>query len=204
LPRPLLRLKTLVEKALEQTRDLWEPIRTGYAWVHRAAHLLNNRENLDVLVLRRHYRQLLGLLSGFRGQQGLLAEAATQFCKVSKSYWRGLFACYSHADLPRTNNALEQQFGSYRHHERRCSGRKTASAMTVLRGSVRLVAALSTPARAFDGADLRPRCLSKWRSLRQELQSRHGERAQQRRFRKDPQAYLADLEERLLKAVLPT
>jgi hypothetical protein len=204
LPRPLQRLKTQVEKGLEETRALWEPIRTGYAWVHRAAHLLNNPEQHDVLVIRQHYRQLLATMGRFCDCDNLLGRAATQFRKVSKSYWRGLFACYSQADLPRTNNALEQQFGSYRHHERRSSGRKVASAMTVLRGSVRLVAALSTPARAYAGADLRPRSLSAWRAMRKDLKSRHGERAQQRRFRKDPQAYLADLEERLLKATLPT
>jgi hypothetical protein len=203
LPRLLKRLKTILEKGLLETCAFWEPIRTGYTWVHRAAHLLNNQEGLDVLVVRHLYRQLLATMGRFCDRDNLLGRAAIQFRKVSKSYWSGLFACYVHAELPRTNNALEQQFGSYRHHERRSSGRKTASAMTVLRGSVRLVAALSTPARAYEGADLRPRCLSKWRSLRQNLQSRHSERAQQRRFRKDPQAYLENLEERLLKATLP-
>ena len=118
-------------KGLAETNDFWEPIRTGYAWVHQAAHLLNNEDGLDVLVLRCQYRQLLATLGSFRDQESLLGRAATQFWKVSKSYWKCLFTCYSHADLPRTNNALEQQFGSYRHHERRCSGRKTASAMTV-------------------------------------------------------------------------
>jgi hypothetical protein len=165
---------------------------------------LNNAEGLDVLELRYQYRQLLSTMGSFLDQEGLLGRAATQFRKVSKSYWRCLFTCYCYADLPRTNNALEQQFGSYRHHERRCSGRKTASAMTVLRGSVRLVAALSTPERAYEGADLRPRDLTAWSALRKDLQSAHCERAQQRRFRKDPQAYLAALEERLIKAVLPT
>ena len=176
----------------------------GYDWVHRAVRLLNNAEELDSLVLQNHYHHLLSEMSGFVTDEGLLGKAATQFLKVSRSYWDCLFSCYSHADLPRTNNALEQQFGSYRHHERRCSGRKVCSGMTVLRGCVRLVAALSTPEKALDALDLRPRCLTKWRHLRQDLKSRHGERSQQRRFRKDPQAYLTDLEQRLLKAVLLT
>lgn len=193
-----------MEKGLAETSDFWEPIRAGYVWVHQAAHLLNNAQGLDVLVLRCQYRQLLTTMGNFLDHEGVLGRAATQFRKVSKSYWRCLFTCYSHADLPRTNNALEQQFGSYRHHERRCSGRKTASAMTVLRGSVRVVAALSTPERAYEGVELRPHSLTAWKALRKDLQSGHGERAQQRRFRKDPQAYLTALEERLVKAVLPT
>jgi hypothetical protein len=203
LPKPLLRLKTILEKALAETADGWDDLRTAYAWVHEAAHLLNNKAALDVLLVRQHYRALLAQMSSLRQQAGLLGEAATQFWKVTKSYWRGLFACYERADLPRTNNALEQQFGSYRHHERRCTGRKVPSAMTVVRGPVRLVAALATPSREQDGADLRPRCLVAWRDLRQQLQTRHKERSEQRRFRKDPQAYLANLQERLM-AILPT
>lgn len=176
----------------------------AYAWVLQAAHLLNNKADLDVLLLRCQFRRLLAKMSPWRKQPGLLGQAATQFWKVTKSYWHGLFACYEMADLPRTNNGMEQQFGTYRHHERRCTGRKVTSAMTVVRGPVRLLAALSTPPRCLEGADLRPRCLATWQSLRQQLQHRHTERALQRRFRKDPKAYLVALEERLLKATLPT
>ncbi len=143
-------------------------------------------------------------LEAIRPHPGLLGQAAAQFFKVTKSYWRGLFACYDIADLPRTNNDLEHQFGSYRYHERRSTGRKVTSAMTVVRGSVRLIAALATASRAYEGAELRPHSLSLWRTLRQQLQQRHSERARQRRFRKDPHAYLAYLEQRLLKAILPT
>lgn len=35
------------------------------------------------------------------------------------SYGANLFHCYQIADLPRTNNALKQVFGSLRYHERR-------------------------------------------------------------------------------------
>jgi hypothetical protein len=197
-------LKAQLQKALSETEAFWGDLRVAYAWVHRAAHLLNNEAKEDILEVRRQFRELLSQMSPFRQHPGLLGEAATQFFKVTRSYWRGLFACYEVADLPRTNNALEQQFGSYRHSERRCTGRKVASAMTVVRGPVRLVAALATPANALKGEDLRPLSLPDWRSLRQQLQKRHEERAQQRRFRKDPQAYLAQLEERLLKVSLPT
>ena len=40
--------------------------------------------------------------------------------------------CYDVPGLPRTDNALEQLFGSTRHHERRCTGRKVASPSPVL------------------------------------------------------------------------
>src|SRR3712207_9435478 len=56
----------------------------------------------------------------------------------------GLFHCYAVPDLPRTNNGLEQLFGSQRYHERRATGRKAASPAAVLRGEVRLIAATAT------------------------------------------------------------
>jgi hypothetical protein len=69
--------------------------------------------------------------------------------KVTKSYWKGLFRCYRFAKgtLPGTNNDLEHLFGSARYHERRASGRRNASPAMVLRGSVRVVAAIATPPR---------------------------------------------------------
>jgi len=69
--------------------------------------------------------------------EGKQAERLQHFVKVSASYEAGLFHCYDVVDLPRTNNELEQFFGSYRHHERRVSGRKVASASLVVRGAVR-------------------------------------------------------------------
>jgi len=37
-----------------------------------------------------------------------LATMLSTFRKVTTSYWPGLFHCYDQADLPRTNNDLEQ------------------------------------------------------------------------------------------------
>src|SRR5205807_2655409 len=76
--------------------------------------------------------------------QSQQAQRLEHFVKVSTSYEPGLFHCYDVKDLPRTNNELEQFFGSYRHHERRISGRKVASASLVVRGAVRVVAAVAT------------------------------------------------------------
>ena len=123
-----------------------------------------------------------------------LAPAVDQFLKVTASYWPGLFHCYDVPDLPRTNNALEQCFGSVRYHERRATGRKGASPGLVVRGAVRLVAAVATAAQAFAGPDLQPTDLAAWTTLRAQLARRQEARRAQRRFRRDPDAYLAALE----------
>jgi hypothetical protein len=115
-----------------------------------------------------------------------------------------LFHCYDVADLPRTNNDLEQLFGAHRYHERRSSGRKVASPGLVVRGSVRLPAALATRLRGeMRGEDLMPSDPDAWRELRAGLERRREVRAQGRRFRRDPTAYLQKLEETLIKGTLP-
>jgi len=198
------RLRQLLARGLEATAALWLPLETAYAWVHQAAHLLNNAEGRPVADLQAAYRDLLADMAARRAQVGALAPAVDQFLKVTASYWPGLFHCYTVPDLPRTNNDLEQFFGSVRHHERRASGRKHASATLVLRGSVRVVAAVATRSRRFSGPDLRPTDLTRWHHLRQSLTYRHEARRAQRRFRRDPATYLAALEEQLLQSTLPS
>jgi hypothetical protein len=135
---------------------------------------------------------------------GNLSGALRNFREVTRSYGPGLFHCYDVADRPRTDNDLEQLFGAHRDHERRSSGRKVASPGLVVRGSVRLPAALATRLRGeVRGEDLAPSDPGAWQDLRAELERRREVRAQGRRFRRDPAAYLQELEDTLIKGVLP-
>lgn len=172
--------------------------------MHRAAHLLGNEDGLSLFDLRRAYRTLLAEMVAQRETDGLLGVVVATFLRVTRSHWSGLFACYQTPDLPRTNNDLEHFFGSARYHERRATGRKLASPATVVRGSVPLVAAVATRAAVFAPHDLRPADLARWRALRETLDYRHEARRRQLRFRRDPDAYLAALEEQLLKSALPS
>lgn len=194
----------MLRVGLDQTAHLWPSIEQAYGWVKQAAQLLNNEEGDDVLEVRRKYRELLGEMDRQSGELDQLPGAVRHFRKVTRSYWPGLFRCYEHAAIPRTNNDLEQCFGSVRYHERRASGRKGAAPGLVVRGQVRLVAAVVTRRQALGAEELRPQDLGRWRRLRRELEYRHEARRQQGRFRRDPQAYLLQLEEQLLKASLPS
>jgi hypothetical protein len=149
--------------------------------------------------MRRRYAGMLGALSRAAAKSGPMRPGLEHFLKVTRSFWPGLFQCYDHPDLPRTNNDLEQTFGGYRHHERRVTGRKAASASTVLRGSVRLPAAMATRYRTVQGPELAPADLLAWRSLRRQLDERRHARTLGRRFRRKPEPYLRSLE-RLLTA----
>jgi hypothetical protein len=52
-------LQKLLRKGLEQTAALWPVIERGYAWVQRAARVLEHAAGDDVLRVRREYRRLL-------------------------------------------------------------------------------------------------------------------------------------------------
>jgi hypothetical protein len=177
-------------------------VRLAYHWVHRAAHLLANAAGQELFALRSAYRGLLQEMSRQRSELGPLTPAIVHFLKVTHSYWPGLFACYTIPDLPRTNNDLEHFFGSARYQERRDSGRKTAPGL-VVRGAVRLLAAVATRHEPFTAEQLYPLHLAAWRQLRRELDQRQETRRAQSRFRKDPTTYLAQAEALLLQQSLP-
>jgi hypothetical protein len=182
---------------------MWPEVRVAFGWVRRLAAVLANKRGADAAAVRRRYSGLIAALARHSGALGGLAEAFDHFRKVTRSYWPGLFRCYDTADLPRTNNDLEQFFGSYRYHERRASGRKVACPGTVVRGSVRLVAAAATRLRSIEVADLVPSDLWAWRDLRDRLGRRQAVRTLGRRFRRDPVGYLKSLEDALINQALP-
>jgi hypothetical protein len=175
----------------------------AFGWVHRAAHILG-QEDVSGATVRSQLSGLLGAMRRHRGSVGDLGSAVDHFLRVTRSYWPGLFACYGTPDLPRTNNDLEQAFGSHRYHERRATGRKGASPGLVLRGSARLVAGLATRTGVVTAADLAAADGERWRQLRAEMEQRRQRRVERRRFRRDPDCYLKDLEKRLNQSRLPT
>ena len=179
-------------------------MRKAFGWVHRAAAILRNEEGLDAAGVRLRFRGLLGAIARHGRSVGSLGGAIGHLLKVTRSYWAGLFACYDNEGLPRTNNDLEQLFGSYRYHERRASGRKVASPGMVVRGSVRLVAATASRLHVIEAADLAPADLASWRSLRAALDRRAMSRTWGRRLRQAPKAYLQSLEAILIKSALPS
>jgi hypothetical protein len=189
---------------LKQTEALWPTIKQAYEWLHQAAHILGNAEQAGVLALKEQYEQLLERIRQGKSQSEELTAWVEHFLKVTASYWSGLFACYEVNDLPRTNNGLEQYFGTARHAERRVTGRKQASPGLVVRGAVRVVAAGASRLLVVTAALLGCTDVAAWRTLRQQLDYRHEARRMQLRFRRDPKAYLSALEQRLLTISLPS
>jgi len=199
----LHRLRRLITSGLDRTRDLWPEIRRAYGWVHAAARILKNEAGLGAAAVARRFHGLIGAMARHRATAGRLAGAIGHFLKVARSYRPGLFHCYRVPDLPRTNNDLEQLFGSHRHGARRARGRKTASSAMVLRGPVRLLAATATRLHPVHQRDLARADRHAWCALRQQLAARRHPRVLGRRFRRDPATYLQHLETVLLQQTLP-
>jgi hypothetical protein len=203
LPQALRRLQSLLKRGLADTAALWPDVRAGYHWVHRTAHILSNHDQREALTVQRRLGGLLGAMTCHQSTAGTLAPALVHFRKVTRSYWPGLFACYTVPDLPRTNNDLEQFFGAYRYHDRRTTGRKVASPGLVLNGSVCVIAAAATRLHTYSAAELAPEDVRAWQALRQARETRRQQRTLRRRFRRDPASYLAKLEANLLQLILP-
>ena len=199
----LQRLRQLLSRGLARTRALWPPIRRAYAWVHAAARILKNEADRDGAAVARRFNGLLGAMARHRAQAASLAGAVDHFLKVTRSYRAGLFQCYRVPALPRTNNDLEHLFGSHRHHERRASGRKTAAPAAVLRGSVRIIAGAATRRRGYDARDLAGADRHRWTALRERLEQRRKARVLRCRFRRDPHAFLKEIEANFLQSALP-
>jgi hypothetical protein len=186
-----------VGAGLFATERHWAPLRIAASWIEQIAAALANPEEADATTVEAALRDVLTEVLTYRGDAAL-AEWAPHVYRVTRSYWPGLFHCYDDPTIPRTNNDLEQYFGTARHHERRATGRKRQGAAVAVRGSVRVVAAVATQASELAAAELRPQNIAAWQALRAQLETRHEQRRAARRFRRDPATYLAALEARLL------
>ena len=196
-------MRKILHQGLEATAALLPDLRRAFGWVHEAAEILKNRAEEGAEAVKSCYQALLERMHEQATTAGTLQGAVEHFLKVTQSYWPGLFHCYDVEGLPRTNNDLEHFFGGIRHHERRTTGRKRASPTLVVRGAVRVVATTVSGLCPLTPEQLAPTDLEAWRVQRRRLQNRHQARVLQRRFRRQPDEYLAALEERLIKLSLP-
>ena len=111
-------LQRLLVRGLKKTEAMWPALEKAYALVHQAAHLFSNHDAESGQAVREHYQALPLTMGEQQVSLGPLSEAISTFSKVTESYWPGLLHCYDVADLPQTDNELEQCFGSVRYSQR--------------------------------------------------------------------------------------
>lgn len=192
-----------MSRALARTAADWPDLEAAYTHIWAAARILGNEQGERGEQVRERLAGVLTAMAPRAGQSDWLKQALGEFRKVSARYGPGLFYCYDVSGLERTNNALEQFFGSWRWHERRASGRKGASRSEVLAGPASLASSLATRVEAFDGEALAAVNLERWREVRAQIEARQAAHRQRCTFRRDPEHYLADLQQRTVKLVLP-
>ena len=196
---------TVAERTVSNLLDRSdELLATALTDAPRLKGLLANEASDTGAQVGRRFAGLLAAMQRHGSRIGGLRAALHHFRKVARSYWPGLFHTADMLELPRTNNALEQLFGSQRYHERRATGRKTASPGAVLRGSVRLVAGITTRLQVPSRQDLGRVDYGQWQNLRRQLERRRQARTARSRFRRDPDAYLAALERQASQPTLPS
>lgn len=169
----------------------------------RMAQVLQNPGEDNACVVQQQFQRVLAHTQAQQSGLPEISSALAHFVKVLTAQQDWLFHCYRVPGLPRTNNALEQYFGSAKRYERRISGQKSASPGLVIRGQVRLVAAAATRNNVITPQDLQPIDVEDWQALRRKLETRHESRRLQSRFRRAPQACLAQLEAEWDKLILP-
>jgi hypothetical protein len=131
------------------------------------------------------------------GVPGWLRPPVEHLVAVLRRLGPGLYRCYDVPGLPRTNNTMEQFYRRLKSGQRRITGRqRTAASVVGLGGG----AVYATTASAIPEAALLRRLAAvpaaDWQHDRVTLRAHHDRQAQRRRFRRDPAAYLADLEGR--------
>jgi len=192
-------LHQLLTKGLQATAELWPPLERAYCFLDQAKAILANEAQDSGQHIRERYLAHLARMRDDLATLGSLAEACEHFCHITENFAAGLFHCYDIKGLPRTNNDLEHCFGVARVHERRATGRRGAIPGVVVRGSVRVMAAVKSREQVFSVEELRPRDYQRWKDLRRQLRQREEARRKQWRFRTNPAAYLAEIEARLLQ-----
>ena len=160
MPPALKQLHQLLTKGLQATAELWPPLEQAYRFLDQAKTILANESQDSGQQVRERYLAHLARMRDDLAALGQLSEAFEHFCHITDNFAAGLFRCYDIVGLPRTNNDLEHCFGVARVHERRATGRRGAIPGVVVRGSVRVIAAVVTPLQLFSVEELATQGLS--------------------------------------------
>ncbi len=78
-------MQLFLAKGLTETASLWSDVQQGYAWVHRAAHILTNDEKQTASLVRQNYEILLTEMEQAPTPCETVTTMLTTFRKVTAS-----------------------------------------------------------------------------------------------------------------------
>jgi len=113
--------------------------------------------------------------------------------RYTKGFWEGLFTCYDHPYIPRTNNDHERFFRQTKTRHRRMTGRRSWNEY-ILRSGEMVVFVDDALQQENILKRLQSVDYQTFRAERQRWASRLAEGAKRRRFRSNPEKYLRETE----------
>jgi hypothetical protein len=112
----------------------------------------------------------------------------------SRGFWKGLFTCYDHYYIPRTNNDLEQFFRRTKACHRRITGLRNWNSYIIRNGEM-IVLVDDAIRQKHVIARLRTVSYESYAQRKAQWNNRLCEGIQRRRFNRDPQTFLQQLED---------
>ena len=205
LPGGLSRLRQLLRRGLEETAALWPAVREAYKWVQRVARILKNEEGLPTKKVRRRLVQLLGRMSPGGDDDGrALGEGGVEAVpEGDPELLAGLVSVLRRGgpaeDEQRPGAHLRQPSLPRASVQWSASGLAGSGRDGLGAGDLGLGDAAPAGGRLGVASGL---CGGLARAA-SEVGGAARARRKQRRFRHDPAAYLAKLEQQCLQLTLP-
>lgn len=122
------------------------------------------------------------------------APIADNMLRYSKGFWKGLFTCYDHYYIPRTNNDLEQFFRQAKASHRRITGLRNWNSY-IMRNGEMIVLVQDALRQPHLIQRLRSVPFAAYKACKQRWDNRLSGTIQRRRFNRAPDAYLSALEQ---------
>jgi hypothetical protein len=120
----LLAILTMLQTHGELARRLQQQ----FAVIHSIAHILNTQAaGSKVKSLLLDYLNKLDKQVQRANPSDPFSHFFGNVTDVTERFWKGLFHCYVHDDIPANNNALEQFNGAIKRQQRRVHGRKSTA-----------------------------------------------------------------------------
>ncbi|MDF2683606.1 MAG: hypothetical protein K0R47_4796 [Brevibacillus sp.] len=122
------------------------------------------------------------------------APMVANVLNYSRGFWKGLFTCYDHDHVPRTNNDLEQFFRRTKACHRRITGLRNWNSYIIRNGEM-IVLVDDALRQKYVIARLRTVSYETYAQRKARWNERLSEGVQRRRFNRSPHTFLQQLED---------
>ncbi len=120
----------------------------------------------------------------------------THLINFSRGFWKGLFTCYDHYYIPRTNNDLERFFRQTKASHRRITGLRSWNSYIIRNGEM-IVLVSDALRQEHVISRLRSVSFSQYKSRKALCDQRLTGVILRKKFNRDTEGYLNDLEQKL-------